>query len=213
MRLATLLGILVSVVFVGVTIASAANLVTNGDFESGNVDFSTGYSYVASGVSQSPGTYGIRTLSTNFNPGYNTFDDHTSGTGNMMLVDGYDPGTIVWSESISVAQNTNYTFAAWATSSDNANLPTLRFSINSTQVGSDLSLPGVSTGADWVQFTSPWNSGLSTSATLVIIDTNSNYDASGDDFALDDISLVPEPSTLALLTIGSLGLFARRRFV
>jgi hypothetical protein len=82
----------------------------------------------------------------------------------------------------------------------------------------------VSTGADWVQFSSPWNSGTNTTATLSIIDTNGNYDASGDDFALDDISFstseasaTPEPASIVvwsvLLSVGSLGfLFARRRF-
>jgi hypothetical protein len=97
----------------------AQNLLTNGDFSEGNAGFSSGYTYVASGESFSPGTYGIRTNSQDFNGNYTSFYDHTTGNGNMLLLDG-SPGntTIAWTETVSVMTNMSYTFSCWATSSD-----------------------------------------------------------------------------------------------
>jgi hypothetical protein len=52
------------------TFGHAQNLLTNADFSGGNQGFSTGYSYVPSGVSATVGTFGIRTSPQDFNPGY-----------------------------------------------------------------------------------------------------------------------------------------------
>jgi hypothetical protein len=197
--------------------SQAANLVTNGDFESGNSGFSTGYNFVASGQSATPGTYAVRTLSTNFNSAYNSFGDHTSGTGNMMLLDGLGSNTTAWTETIPVSPGSDTTFSVWVTSSDNENLPVLRFSIDGTQVGSDLTLPGVETGADWVNFIANWNSGINSSAVLTIADVNPTPLATGNDFALDDISFtasaVPEPAAIGSILSGAIVLIlnCRRR--
>ena len=115
-----------------------ANLI-NGDFSAGNSGFTTGYSFIASGTSTTPGTFGVRTNSQDFNPGYNLFGDHTAGSGNMMLVDGV-AGTVVWQETVSVATNTTYTFSGWATPANSSNPAGLIFSINGIQVGSTLVL-------------------------------------------------------------------------
>ena len=82
----------------------AQNLISNGDFSGGNAGFTSAYSFVASGQSQTPGTYGIRTSSQSFNSQYNAFGDHSTGTGNMLMVDGSTtPNTVVWSETVPVA--------------------------------------------------------------------------------------------------------------
>jgi hypothetical protein len=163
----------------------AQNLLANEDFSGGNQDFSSGYSFVSSGTSTTAGTYGIRTSSQDFNPGYVSFGDHTTGTGNMMLVDGSTTAnTVVWSETVSVTNNAQYAFSGWATASDSANVPTLRFFINGIQAGPDVTL---STAAgQWQQFFMVWNSGATNSATLSIVDEN--LIALGNDFALDDLS-------------------------
>ena len=129
----------------------------------------------------------------------------------MMLVDGSPVGdTTVWQETVSVLAGTDYTFSAWAMPSDAANLSTLRFFINSAQIGSDLSL--VTPSGTWQNFTNGWNAGANTSATIRIVDTNTQ--GFGNDFALDDVSFtgsnVPEPSAAILLLSGA-AICLRRR--
>jgi len=183
---------------------NAQNLLTNGDFSGGNAGFSSGYTFVASGVSQTPGTCGIRTNSQDFNPAYTLFSDHTTGNGNMLLLDG-SPGTttIAWTESVSVMTNAQYAFSCWATSSDPFNVPTLQFSINGIQVGPEITLSTDS--GQWQQFLAVWNSGATNSATLSVVDENPMGYAYGNDFALDDFSfsLAAPLLSIALSSINS----------
>jgi hypothetical protein len=163
----------------------AQNLLVNGNFSGGNTGFTTSYGFVSSGVSTTPGTYGIRTKARDFNPAYESFGDHTSGTGNMMLVDGHPTANqTVWVQTVTVQTNTVYTFAGRVTASDSANVPVLRFAINGIQIGSDFT---VSTNAgQWQQFLATWNSGSQTSAAISIRDILT-IDF-GNDFALDDLT-------------------------
>ncbi len=183
---------------------NAQNLLTNGNFSGGNVGFSSGYTYVASGESSTPGTYGIRTNSQNFNPAYTLFHDHTTGNGNMLLLDG-SPGTttIAWTETVSVMTNAQYDYSGWATSSDPYNVPTLQFSINGIQVGSEITLS--TNSGQWQQFLAVWNSGATNSATLAVVDENPMGYAYGNDFALDDFSfsLVRPSLSIALSSLNS----------
>ena len=188
-----------------VAAATVTEYVVNGDFSAGNTGFTTGYMYAASGQSTTPGTYGVRTSSQDFNPGYTEFHDHTTGTGMMMLVDGSPAGAsaTVWSETVTVPANTRFNFSAWATSSSPTNPPPLRFSINGVEIGSDFDL---TTTVQFQNFTASWNSGSATSALITIVDTSTiGSQANGNDFGLDDISLtnsVPEPSTWVVLLLG-----------
>jgi hypothetical protein len=183
---------------------NAQNLLTNPDFSGGNTGFSCGYTYVASGVSQTPGTYGVRTNSQDFNPAYTLFSDHTTGTGNMLLLDGA-PGTttIAWSETVAVLTNEQYICSYWATSSDPYNVPTLQFAVNGIQAGPEITL--TTDSGQWQQFLAVWNSGTNTSATLSVVDENPNGYAYGNDFALDDFSfsLIPPSLTIALANTNS----------
>ena len=183
-----------SLCFVAVSFPGRADVV-NGDFSAGNTGFTSSYSFVASGTSTTPGTYGVRTNSQSFNPGYNLFFDHTSGSGNMMLVDGSsDTSAVVWQETLSVATNTAYIFSAWAAPANGSNPAGLIFSVNGSQVGGTLNLtntPGV-----WQHFFAVWSSGNATNATLRITDNNSV--ALGNDFALDDLAFTVAPTNTVL---------------
>lgn len=172
---------------------TSGNLVVNGNFSAGNTGFTSDYTYVASGTSTTPGTYGIRTASQDFNPAYAAFADHTSGTGQMMLVDGGTPTQAVWTETIGTSENTRYVFSFWATPADNINQPVLRVLINGVQVGTDFDLSTVTPGT-WTQFGVTWDSGTATNAVITIQDVNPNSVAAGDDFALDDIRFYAVPA-------------------
>ena len=168
------------------------NLVVNGDFESGNSGFSSSYNpvnFVSPTALWDPGYYAIGNSPNDYHSNFYTCTDHSSGSGKMYIANGSSsPNTTIWSQTISVQANTNYNFTAWVASVENTSVPAvLQFFVNGSQIG-DVFSPS-STGCSWDQFYNLWNSGSNTSAVISIV--NQNTEASGNDFALDDISFIP----------------------
>jgi gliding motility-associated-like protein len=167
------------------------NMVANGDFSAGNTGFTSAYTYVTGAGSLFPAsTYAITSDPNIEHPLAYSFFDHTVGTsaGRMMAINGASSPVNVWCQTISVTPNTDYDFSAWFSnwSSDTVtNLPMIQFEINGLPLGiGTFSFPG--TPGLWTQFSSSWNSGISTSATICISDLQTA--ASGNDFAIDDIT-------------------------
>lgn len=183
--------------------------VINGNFESGNTGFSSDYSFI-SGNNTGPQQYGIVTNPAPWNSNFTSFGDHTTGTGNMMIVNGSTSSNQrVWEQTISVITNTTYNFSSWIANASSQNPSQLEFLINSIPIGS---FTASSTPGLWEEFSATWNSGIATSANITIIETS--LQLAGNDFALDDISLTttPEPATiLGLLAVGSIEALARKR--
>ena len=204
-------------------IANAANLVVNGDFSAGNSGFATNYEYKDDNLLE-PGTYSVGTDLGDFDRFLGaSFGDHTTGTGNMMIVNGDSSiSSTVWSQTIDVAPNTEYNFATWIASWYSDNPAELQFSINSISIG-DLFTSSIT--GEWEEFSATWNSGSNTSATISIVNQNTSLDRNDTglgrkQFALDDISFeavadptsVPEPSSvLGLLAFGAVGLTGLKR--
>lgn len=115
--------------------------------------------------------------------------DHTTGTGNMLMVNGDPtPGITVWkTQSIAVTPNTNYAFSVWVQSIYYANPANLQFSINGVTLGNPVNASPNT--CSWNQFFTVWNSGNNTTVTISLI--NQNTFVEGNDFALDDISFAP----------------------
>ena len=163
--------------------APGAESVVNGDFNQGNVGFTSAYQYNSNLWNE--GTYYVD---------YDASLHHESfhglghgGTGNFMMVNGATtPGTNVWTEQITVHPNTYYAFSTWVcTLAGQAHeVALLQFSINGTQIGNVFSAPPYTN--EWRQFYELWYSDNSTSATITIL--NQNTVGSGNDFGLDDIS-------------------------
>ena len=205
----------------------ASNMVINGDFQNGNDGtFTTGYNYSPTGPTGNQGDYFIGPSPKDWYGSLTSSGDHTTGSGNMMLVDGSTAGvggtstTPLWAPSIpiTVTPNTTYIFSGWMMDVDSvaweakwgASYANLMFSINGVGLGTG----EPSSSGTWQPFSVTWNSSSSTSAALLITDLSTV--ATGNDFALDDISFtaVPEPSSLALIGIGAISLFTfawRRR--
>ncbi len=163
----------------------SGNLVVNGDFSQGNVGFSTDYNYSNNLVPE--GNYYVGPNPNSYHPGFSPCPDHTTGTGNQMIINGASaPNTNVWCQSISVSPNTNYTFIAWGQSVTQGNPAQLQFSIDGNQIGPIFNLPLPT--CQWSQFFTTWNSGSNTSANICIL--NQQTAAGGNDFAIDDISFV-----------------------
>ena len=103
-----LLAMIVSV-FAMPASGASQNLVMNGDFEEGNTGFTTQYIYLDSS-NQGDFTLGwppYYTVSTNphlYHGNFLSFGDHTSGTGNMMIVNGATDLTprILWEQKVTL---------------------------------------------------------------------------------------------------------------
>ncbi|MBL7885602.1 MAG: lamin tail domain-containing protein, partial [Flavobacterium sp.] len=168
------------------TSPTSTNLIYNGDFSIGNVGFVTDYQYIA--VSNSSGaqtTYGI---TTNSNSWFNLFSscvDHTTGTGNMMVVDGSNVNggnNRLWCQTIPVNVGQNYTFSYWIQTVGLPSPANIDVVINGVSIGTSIA-PGAVCG--WSQVTYNWNSGTNTVAQICIYDRNVSQ--AGNDFAIDDL--------------------------
>lgn len=163
------------------------NLIVNGDFSAGNTGFNSSYLFT-NPTNTSEAQYNVISDPSTYNGGFSACGDHTTGAGNMLVVNGSSiVGATVWCQTVSVTPNTDYLFSAWLTSVFSVNPATLQFTINGVPIGSDLNAS--STTCVWNEFFSTWNSGALTTATICI--TNLNTNVMGNDFALDDISFKP----------------------
>jgi hypothetical protein len=173
---------------------SAANLLVNGDFEQGNVGFTTNYTYYEWGTW--PGRYSIKTDPHLWDGGYESFGDHTSGSGNMLLVDAAGPaggtaGQSCWDQHVEVSPNTTYVFSAWMAKITRAVGSMLEIDINGVSQGQFM---GPSEPAIWQRILVVWNSGSEESAVITVREVTGVTWIAGNDFALDDLSFfIPTP--------------------
>lgn len=168
------------------------NLVVNGDFEQGNTGFSSAYNFYppnTAGFTQ--GQYSVTSTPTASNSGFSNCGDHTTGSSNMLLVDGacgnngIPSNAMLWCQTIPIAPNTDYAFSAWMTNVFSGPASsTLLFTINGVPIGNPPSTN--TTTCVWGEFYVVWNSGNATSANICIAEGTGV--CSGNDFAVDDIS-------------------------
>jgi gliding motility-associated-like protein len=184
-----------------VATATSTNLITNGDFEAGNIGFTTGH------IPGTGGTYGLLSLNSTYaittSPSlvHNNFvscNDHTpTGTNMLVLNCSSIPNTSAWCQTVTVLPNTNYTFSMWAMSVVGGSPAQFFVTANGTPINTPTTLS--STTCQWQQITSVWNSGSLTSVNLCIM--NQNLAESGNDAAIDDISLIEMCSASDAVTI------------
>jgi hypothetical protein len=202
-----------------------AGFIINGDFESGNTGFSSEYTF-APNIQPFPGLnggqYNIVTNPAPFHFAAASYGDHTTGRGNMMMVNA-DREVIprmVWSQTVAVSRNTTYEFSAWISTwaiASDLNVSLIRVLINGSSIGQQFA---PNTTGVWEMFSASWNSGAILSANIQIyeVGAEAGFPGGGNDFALDDISfhaqsaVVPEPASIIIFSLGvvSMGL-ARRR--
>ncbi|MCC6279599.1 MAG: gliding motility-associated C-terminal domain-containing protein [Saprospiraceae bacterium] len=166
---------------------ASINLIDNGDFELGVGGFSSDY-INNPGDLWPEGVFDVLTNPNAAHPNFPACGDHTTGSGNMMAVNGSNiAGVDVWCQTVTVSPNTQYVFTAWATALVASSPARLQFSINGVNLGTIFNVS--SQTCVWQNFYALWNSGPSTSATICIV--NQNTAVSGNDFALDDIVFSP----------------------
>jgi hypothetical protein len=178
--------------------AKAAELVVNGDFSQGNTGFGTDYVTNTDPVYLSEGAYAIVSDPHSVHPYFPSIGDHTTGNGLMMVVNGSeDAPSTVWRQIVAVDQCSDYQFSLWLASCSGGWYPsTLSVLINGVVVLTNC----CAFDSEWHQFSAPWNSQSNSTAQIDIVDTCGV--SSGNDFALDDISLsgpAPITGTVAVL--------------
>ncbi|MEI6409796.1 MAG: PKD domain-containing protein, partial [Bacteroidota bacterium] len=174
-----------SYVLTAKAVNSSINLIDNGDFEQGNTGFTSDYTYNPGFTLPPFGTYEITSTPAIFP----ACPDHTSGTGQYLVLDGSDVANkLCWCQTVPVLPNTDYNLSAWALSFTNTGAyANLRFTINGTAVGSNLSVTGPA--CTWRPFNAIWNSGSNSSATICFEDLT--VTGANNDFAVDDIAMNP----------------------
>lgn len=180
---------------------SVADWIVNGDFEDGNTGFSSDYAYVVPPGSENilEGQYTVWTNPKEVHSKWTSMGDHTTGHGKMLLANGAgDSAAAVWRQEFPFSEGITYEFSAWATGVYPAVPATLAFEVAGMPLGT-LQLTQAVPG--WRRFSATFTAVTSGPGDFVIRDLSTA--AVGNDFALDDISLViiPEPTTAFLLLL------------
>jgi gliding motility-associated-like protein len=161
------------------------DLIVNGNFSNGNTDFASRYQYAP--VNRSEGEYFVGANPHGWNQSMLPCGDHTSGNGNMMMVNSSPvAGVNIWTQKVDVQLNTDYILCSWLQSITSSNVAVLQFFINGVPLGN-----AVTAGATcaWQQLQRTWYSDSSTVAIISVV--NQNTLLWSNDFALDDISFIP----------------------
>jgi hypothetical protein len=161
------------------TATTAVELVTNGNFSSGNTGFSTDY-----------------VLSTNYavttNPNsvwsWAPVCTGYGGSGNMMVGDGNgNANARFWYQTINVTAGTTYTLSFYALDFwGGASAAKLQWGVNGTKTGtiSNLTTGGCNT---WQLITTTWTATTTGAAVFAIYDNE--ISAANNDFAIDNVSI------------------------
>jgi hypothetical protein len=169
--------------------AAAQNRLANPNFTNGNVGFTSNYTFTAPNGNSTQGTYTVGTDNRAFNSAFPTsFGDHTTGTGNYMIVDGATTANrVIWQQTVAgLTANQSYQFSFWLLNAIGTNKARIQVSANGTDVGPVFTNPN--DGGVWQLNTVTVNPGASTQ--LIIQLRNLNLVASGNDFGLDDMELL-----------------------
>ncbi len=193
----------VAVCLVTATTGFGANLIVNGDFEAGSIAPATTEYYLETAYGTwtmgEEGEYAVDTNPHLFHSAWASYGDHTTGSGKMLIVNAAYNGSVppygdisgievVWEQTVPVTPGKNYLLSYWLSSAYHTNLAEIQCSINGTPLSPTADAPAA-VGV-WQEVSYTWNSGLSASATITLKDLTRI--ASGDDFAIDDISLLQE---------------------
>ena len=183
----------------------AQNLLINGDFESGaaGTGFQTNYFLPAVLGNSTSRNYSLTTDSfTMNNTNFCHSSDHTSGTGKMMVVDGSGNGgdkfwELVNGSGIGVISGRTYQFSYWirSISATNTASNSAIIAVNTNGTTGALTLLSGPTQCPtgnpsaWTKVTYQWTA-TTANAQIWLTDTQSAGGGVGNDFAIDDISLV-----------------------
>ena len=163
-------------------------LIDNGDFSDGNLDFESDYVYVSETGSRAlwdAGKFAIGTSPSNYHEGFINHGDHTTGDGNMLIVNGsINNEQYVWKKRFAVKKGVTYEFSAWFISvSTNSPLDKTMIEYNINGVANQGQYDKSENG--WERYF--WRYTASETGNIEVKIRTMSSDAGGNDFAIDDI--------------------------
>ena len=180
---------------------STTNLVVNGNFESGNTGFSTGYTYTSTNTTE--GEYYVTNNPQSWNGGFSPCGDHTTGSGNMLLLNGHPvAGTNFWCQNIPTVAGRMYQLEFWSQSVVAFNIAQIGIKINGITVGSTQA-GGL---CNWVLYTITFTA---TGASTQICLNEVTGIRAGNDFAVDDIAVFEKCISMDDVTVEIINLVAK----
>lgn len=176
------------------------NLIYNPDFSMGNTGFESLQKYYPTNFGNTAQAYSVVTNSHDWDPNFLNCGDHTTGSGNMMVINGAENAgqSLVWSQAVKVVGTTDYVFSFWVKSLSNENPAKLQVFINGSGYNiTPFEAPANNACGNWVKYSVNYFSGwVSDVAVIQIVNITGAF--LGNDFAIDDISLVaPVPLVYA----------------
>lgn len=180
----TLFSMFFAIGFVGPILAQTpicCNILTNGDFEQGAVGFT---SSLPQNCGCAASSYCVNTNFQTKCSGWQNVNDHTSGSGKFLIVDGDDNSPVpvdVWRTNTTINAGANYCFSFWVASQ--YDLPfDLGLAVNGTPVSGAVFSVQQGT-ASWTQYTFNWTAtGAGTNISIQQLVAGSFQD-----FGIDDI--------------------------
>ncbi len=173
------------------------NKILEGYIPNQSSQFLSDYTFSAS--STTAGNFGINRDFQRWNGGYNSnYSNHTylpptntNDEGFMLLFNGSPTAnTRAWYKNVNVTAGNTYRFSVWVRSDNNTNQPQIQWMVNGTPVGTAVT---ANSGA-WQEVT--YTFVASTTGTITAAIFNNRLSGSGNDFALDDITIIEdEPVT------------------
>lgn len=169
------------------TPAAAQNLLTNPGFEAGNSGFTSGHTFVTPNGSSSQGNYTVGPDRRAFNTAFTSFGDHTTGSGNYMIIDAATTaGVVAWQQTATgLTSNQPYQFSFWLLNAISVNNARIQVSANGVDVGPVFT--NLNGDGNWQLNTVTVNPGADTQIILRL--RNLELNANGNDYGLDDMSL------------------------
>jgi len=175
---------------------SGSQNAVNWNFSSGNTGFSTQYIYNPTSI-WNEGTYAVGPSANAVHPNFAAWGDHTTGTGNYMIINGSTNGIkTIWSQTVALPAGSNATLSIWmltlATPAGQ-----FRVKINGAVIGSNQTTPA--TVGVWGNYTFPFVVPASGNAAVVIESVSTAL--AGNDFGLDDIQFTYSCTASATLNV------------
>ncbi len=162
---------------------STVNLINNGDFESGNTGFTHEYNYGTPGGTFGPGWLSVGVNPPAYNGGFAPCGDHTTGSGNQLIVDGHtNTGAKVWCQNVNVTAGKTYLFRFYVQSVFPVAPCVLSASAGSFTIGT-VQAAG---NCDWQEFEGCFTATSGSVEMCIREITGVGY---GNDFAIDDIQM------------------------
>jgi glucose/arabinose dehydrogenase len=164
-------------------------------------EVSSDYQYVhpATNALLPEGTYTIAANPRSVHNSFCTFGDHTTGAGRMLIANGRNVVNSVWSRTISgLTVGRQYRISLYAASAFPQGAAQLQFIVAGTPLSPVLTAPlyggacpaaGTPSTTIWQKLESTFTAG-STQVTVNLVDQSTV--AAGNDFAVDDIELIPQ---------------------